>query len=138
MPFNITGVSERIISVTLTSELSLSEVTQLQMLTVKAIERLGRIKVLLVLKNFQGWSRDGRWADSLVGKHDKDNSKIAVVGDEKWRDLVCAFLGKGFRDAAVEYFLPAEISKARDWLDAPVPDQDHASIHRSLRGGWPF
>ena len=117
MPFNITGVSGRIISVTLTGELRLSEVTQLQILTMKAIERVGRIKALLVLKNFQGWSRDGRWADSLVGKHDKDISKIAVVGDEKWRDLVCAFLGKGFRDAAVEYFLPTEVSKACDWLD---------------------
>jgi hypothetical protein len=33
-------------------------------------------------------------------EHDKDIAKIAVVGDEKWRDEVYAFLAKGFRRAA--------------------------------------
>jgi hypothetical protein len=31
---------------------------------------------------------------------------------------VCAFLTKGFRQAEVEYFLPADLKKARAWLDA--------------------
>jgi predicted ATP-grasp superfamily ATP-dependent carboligase len=51
-------------------------------------------------------------------QHDQDIAKIAVVGDEQWRDLVCAFLAKGFRAAAVEYFLPTELVKARAWLEA--------------------
>jgi hypothetical protein len=37
---------------------------------------------------------------------------IAVVGDER-KDLVAAFLAKGFRQAAVEYFLPGDSAKAR-------------------------
>jgi len=35
-------------------------------------------------------------------------------------DLVDAFLAKGFRQAAVEYFLPADPAKARAWLGAGV------------------
>jgi len=51
--------------------------------------------------------------------HDKDINKIAVTGDEHWRDLICAFLAKGFRQAQVEYFLPTDLAKARVWLSAP-------------------
>ena len=51
-------------------------------------------------------------------EHDKDVAKIAVVGEEQWRDFVYAFLAKGFRNAAVEYFLPADLAKARTWLES--------------------
>ena len=51
-------------------------------------------------------------------EHDKEITKIAVVGYERWRDLVYAFLARGFRQAAVEYFLPADLAKARAWLTA--------------------
>ena len=51
-------------------------------------------------------------------QHDQDISKIAIVGEEQWRDLVCAFLAKGFRTAAVEYFVPTDLAKARAWLEA--------------------
>jgi len=54
----------------------------------------------------------------LHEQHDKNISRIAVVGDEKWRDLMYAFLAEGFRQAAVEYFLPDELAKARAWLSA--------------------
>jgi hypothetical protein len=54
-------------------------------------------------------------------EHDKNIAKIAVVGDEEWRDLVYAFLAKGFRQAQVEYFLPADLAKARAWLAANTP-----------------
>jgi hypothetical protein len=49
-------------------------------------------------------------------EQDQNIAKIAVVGEEKWRDMTLAFLAKGFRQAAVEYFLPSELAKARDWL----------------------
>lgn len=43
---------------------------------------------------------------------------LAWVLDEKWKDPIFAFLAKGFRRAAVEYFLPADLAKARAWLEA--------------------
>ncbi len=54
----------------------------------------------------------------LHEQHDKNISRIAVVGDEKWRDLMYAFLAKGFRQAAVEYFLPGDVAKAHAWVAA--------------------
>jgi predicted ATP-grasp superfamily ATP-dependent carboligase len=53
-----------------------------------------------------------------MSEHDQEIAKIAVVGEEQWRDLVCAFLAKGFRRAGIEYFLPADLAKARTWLES--------------------
>jgi len=115
----IIDASGPIMSAKVTGQLSKSEVSQMQAAALEAIRHCGKISALFILENFHGWSREGDWGDiSFLTTHDKDISKIAVVGDEEWRDLVYAFLAKGFRQAAIEYFLPEELAKARAWLDA--------------------
>jgi SpoIIAA-like len=120
MPFTIIDASGPIISAKISGELSKAEVSQMQAAALEAIRRCGKISALFILENFQGWKREGDWGDiTFMTEHDKDIVKIAVVGDEEWRDLVYAFLAKGFRQAQVEYFLPADLAKARAWLSAP-------------------
>ena len=119
MAFTIIEASGPIVSAKITGELSVSEVGQLQALALETIKRAGKMKGLLILENFRGWKREGEWGDiTFLNQHDKDIAKIAVVGDEKWRDPIYAFLAKGFRQAAVEYFLPGELAKAHAWLEA--------------------
>jgi hypothetical protein len=119
MAFTIIEASGPIVSAKITGELSVSEVGQLQALALETIKRAGKMKGLLILENFRGWKREGEWGDiTFLNQHDKDIAKIAVVGDEKWRDPIYAFLAKGFRQAAVEYFLPGDLAKARAWLGA--------------------
>ena len=119
MPFTIVDATGPLINVKISGELDRSEVTQIQATALKAIQRCGKISALFVLDHFLGWKRDGNWGDiSFMTQHDQDISKIAIVGEEQWRDLICAFLAKGFRAAAVEYFLPADLAKARAWLEA--------------------
>jgi hypothetical protein len=118
MPFTIIDSSGPMVSIKITGELSVAEVGQIQAVAVEAIKRCGNIKGLALLENFTGWKREGSWGDvTFLSQHDKDIAKIAVVGDEKWRDPIYAFLAKGFRQAAVEYFLPADLAKARAWLN---------------------
>jgi len=75
-----------------------------------------------MLENFSGWKRGADWGDiSFMSEHDKDIAKIAVVGEDQWRDSIYAFLAKGFRDAEVEFFLPGDLQKARVWLSAGTP-----------------
>jgi SpoIIAA-like len=120
MPFTIIDATGPIVSAKIRGQLGKSEVTQMQAAALEAIRRCGKISALFVLENFRGWKREGNWGDiSFLTEHDKDIAKIAVVGDEEWRDLVYAFLAKGFRQAQVEYFLPADLAKARAWLSAP-------------------
>ena len=118
MAFTIIDANGPIISAKISGELSKSEVSQIQAAALEAIRRCGKISALFILEDFRGWSRTSEWGDiSFLTAHDKDIAKLAVVGDEEWRDLADAFLAKGFRQAAVEYFLPADLAKARAWLE---------------------
>ena len=91
----------------------------MQAAALEAIRRYGKISALFILESFHGWKREGNWDDiSFMIEQDRNIAKIAVAGEEEWRDLVHAFLAKGFRQAAVEYFLPADLVKARLWLEA--------------------
>jgi hypothetical protein len=117
MPFTIIDESGPLISAKISGELSKADVSQMQTASLEAIRRCGKISALFILQNFDGWSREGGWGDlTFLNEHDKDIAKIAVVGEPQWKDLVCAFLAKGFRQAAVEFFLPSEAHKARQWL----------------------
>ena len=119
MAFTIIDQSGPIISAKISGELGTAEVSAIQAAALEAIRRCGKISALFFLENFRGWERGGGWGDiSFLIEHDKDIAKIAVVGEEEWRDLVCAFLARGFRQANVEYFLPADLAKARAWLGA--------------------
>ena len=119
MAFTIIDANGPIISAKISGELSKSEVSQIQAAALEVIRRCGMISALFILENFNGWKRGGDWGDiTFLTEHDNDIAKIAVVGEEEWRDLADAFLAKGFRQAAVEYFLPADLAKARVWLEA--------------------
>jgi hypothetical protein len=119
MPFTIIDAAGPVISAKISGELTKSEVSQMQSAALAAIRRCGKISALFILEKFAGWARAGDWGDiTFMTEHDQDIVKIAVVGEEQWRDFAEAFLAKGFRQAAVEYFLPADLAKARAWLAA--------------------
>ena len=118
MAFTLVDANGPIITIKISGEIERTEVTQIQAAALGAIRRCGKISALFILDNFRGWKRDGNWGDiSFMTQHDQDIAKIAVVGDEQWCDLICAFLAKGFRAAAVEYFPPGDLAKARAWLE---------------------
>jgi len=119
MAFTITDATGPVISAKISGELDKSEVSQIQAAALQAIRRCGKISALFVLDNFRGWKHGDDWGDvTFMTDHDKEIVKIAVVGEEGWRDFVYAFLAKGFRQAQIEYFLPADLAKARAWLSA--------------------
>jgi hypothetical protein len=122
MAFTIIDASGPIISAKVSGELGKSEVSEIQAAALEAIRRCGKISALFVLDNFLGWKRGDDWGDiSFMTEHDQEIAKIAVVGEEEWRDLIYAFLAKGFRQAQVEYFLPGDLAKAQAWLKASTP-----------------
>ena len=42
--------------------------------------------------------------------------RIAIVGEERWRDLALMFAAADLRKAPVEYFGEQDLVKARSWL----------------------
>jgi len=77
----------------------------------------GKVRILALLENFRGWALEGDWGDTtFVDEYDPFIEKIAIVGDKRWETSVLGFTLKGLRKAAIEYFQPADLGKARAWL----------------------
>ena len=99
-------------------QLGLAEFEQAQRECEATIQKVGNIKMLVLLQNFLGWERTGDWEDmSFIERNDPFIDKLAIVGADEWRDLVYAYTGKGFRPVSIEYFEVGHESAARNWLD---------------------
>lgn len=106
-----------IVTAKITGKLTHPELTALQQSMLGIIGREGGIRVLVICEDFQGWAKEGDWADvSFQTESDPYINKMALVGDRKWEDLALIFTGKGFREFPIEYFEPGEIDKAQAWL----------------------
>ena len=117
MPASIQHESENLFRVRISGVLRQAELKNVQAVAAREIGRLGTIKLLFILEEFEGWERDADWGDlAFYVAHDKDIEKIAIVGEEKWRDHGMAFAGAGIRKAVVRFFPPAEGASARAWL----------------------
>jgi hypothetical protein len=81
------------------------------------LARVGTAKLLCVLRGFQGWENGGDWHEmGFYVTHGNAITRIAIVGDERWRDLTMMFASADLRKAPVEFFAPTDIARARDWL----------------------
>ncbi len=117
MAFEVLESSNGVMTVRVTGELKKSELDRMQAAAVDAIKQWGKIKVLVKVENFRGWERNANWGDvSFIQDEGRNIEKMAIVGDEAWRDLTYAFTGKGFRSTVIEYFTPAERDRALAWL----------------------
>lgn len=75
------------------------------------------LKLLLILQEFRGWKRGDDWGDlDFFAKYENQISKLAVVGEPRWKDETLLFLGAGRRTGEVRYFLDSQEAAARSWL----------------------
>lgn len=81
------------------------------------IHKVGQIKILVILDDFLGWQTATGWEGTSTESIDPYISKMAIVGDEKWRDLATVFTLKGLRPVPIEYYNTTDESTAREWLD---------------------
>jgi len=76
-----------------------------------------KIKLLVIVEDFQGWEHGVDWGDmSFLVTHGDRIEKIAIVGDPKQEVDFLAFAGAGFRQAQVKFFPPSQLAQARAWL----------------------
>lgn len=87
------------------------------------IDQHGKLRILLVLDDFHGWTFRGLWEDIKFDvQHFNDLERLAIVGEKKWHAGMATFC-KPFTSAAVKYFEKFELDDARAWLkkEASVP-----------------
>lgn len=112
--------AQRLLVVRISGVLRRVELDECQRAAAQMIRDVGRANALVLLEGFQGWERADDWGDvSFLAEHDSDIEKIAIVGEERWRDEVLMFAGAGVRHSPVQYF--NDPNSARAWLaDGPA------------------
>jgi hypothetical protein len=83
----------------------------------KLIKQGGKARLLVTFENFQGWEKGADWGDvGFMIAHGNDIDKIAIIGNEIWKDDAFAFLGKGLRTTQIEFFSPSSLKEADSWI----------------------
>jgi SpoIIAA-like len=119
MPVDIIDVSGKLLQVKIRGVLTKADHERITQVAKEAIAREGKIRALIIAEGFEGWERSGDWGDvSFMMQEGQQIEKMAIVGDEKWRDDTLAFTAKGFRPTAIEFFALSRLNEARIWLNA--------------------
>ena len=119
MAAKITGLQDGIVTLVVSGHLTQRELAAAQAEAASLIRKAGKIRFLVLAEGFEGWERGGQWSDfSFQEAHDADIERMAIVGEEQWRDLTLLFTSQGLRPFPIEYFPPARLAEARAWLVA--------------------
>jgi hypothetical protein len=86
----------------------------------RLIKRQGKIRVLVQMRDFHGWTLGALWEDIKFDvKHFGDIERLAFVGDRKWEAGMAAFCTP-FTRAAIRYFDEANSEEALGWIKEGV------------------
>ena len=103
--------------VKLIGKLTVRDFQELQALARLSLEQFGQFRVLVELEDFQGWSKETGWENSFFLEENEEGiSKLAFVGDEKWKVEIFMFTGKPMRQTAIEFFPQDQFDQAQAWL----------------------
>ena len=108
---------DNIFRIDVTAKLRQAEFKQCQDQILQEVSRLGPVRLLFVLDRFEGWESQDNWGDlSFFVRHGDSIARIAIVGEERWRDLALMFAAADLRKAPVEFFGASDLAKAQRWL----------------------
>lgn len=82
----------------------------------KIMESNNKIRILIELIDFKGWTAGALWEDTkFSATHFNDIERLAVVGDKGWEKTITTFI-KPFTGASVRYFDVSEKDEAQQWI----------------------
>lgn len=114
----VTLFSDDVVHVCVTGEMKVDDQRAIQHLV--ATLPGAPLRVLVTLEAFGGWEKSAAWNDAagFLPEHGERVARMALVGEERWRDQALLFVGKGFRDTAIAYFPDSARREAEEWLRA--------------------
>ena len=76
-----------------------------------------KARLHVTLEDFKGWEKGVDWGDvDFPMAHGDDIDRIVLIGEERWKDQVFAFVGKGLRATEIEFFPPSSAKEAESWV----------------------
>ena len=116
MSINWSYEDENLLVIRVSGVLTKSELDVCQS-EVEPMIKKGNAKLLVIVEDFDGWSKSDEWGDvSFSERNDPYIYKMAILDDDKWRELAAMFTMQGLRDVPIEYFLTDQEIPARQWL----------------------
>ncbi|HEY7169962.1 MAG TPA: STAS/SEC14 domain-containing protein [Vicinamibacterales bacterium] len=117
MPITMQHEQDNIYRLDISGVLTKNDFDRCQDALVAAMNRGGPVRLLFVLSGFEGWEKTPAWGDlTFYVKHGDSIQRIAIVGDERWRDEALMFASADLRRAPVEFF--TALADAKKWLSA--------------------
>lgn len=98
--------------------MTIADQRSLEAFAKRLIEADRTIRLLVTLEDFEGWERSEAWSDDLEFQlvHGNGIARIAIVGDERWKDAALLFVGKGLRSTHIEFFPTDALDAAQAWI----------------------
>ena len=117
MPISMEHEGNNVFRLDVRGTLRLVEFETCQERLIAEMTRIGPIRLLFVLEEFEGWEPHAGWSDlSFYVKHGDKIERIAIVGPERWRSEALMFAAADLRKAPVEFFAEGDVAEARAWL----------------------
>ncbi len=116
MTAKITGENDGILTLVVSGRLTQKELAAAQAEAARSVTTTGKIRFLVLAEDFAGWEKGGHWSDFSFQQHDEDIERMAIVGEERWRDLTLLFTSQGLRPFPIEFFTSGQLAEARAWL----------------------
>jgi len=117
MPVTLrTETPPKLLRVELSGKLTHDDYQQFVPAAEKLIEEQGKVRVLMVMRDFQGWEMGAMWDDLKFDlKHFGHIERLAMVGDKAWEKGMSVFC-KPFTTAKIRYFDQSELNAAEEWV----------------------
>jgi hypothetical protein len=117
MAYEIIDIDGAVMRIRIRGIMRLADQTALQDAARKLIEQGKKPRLLVLTEKFEGWEKGEGWGDvGFLMNYGDDIVKIAIVGDERWKEQAFMFTGKGLRTTEIEFF-PASLSKEAElWV----------------------
>jgi SpoIIAA-like len=118
MSADIVSDASGILTARIIGKLPQPELAALQAPAIDHIRKQGKVRILILAEDFQGWRQGDDWSEVSFMEYDPHIEKMAIVGEEKWEQLALVFAAGPIRKFPIEYFQPADLERARAWLAA--------------------
>lgn len=103
-------------AVTVSGKLESADYDFLGMEVDRMVSLHGKIRVLIELEDFHGWTAGAAWEDAKMGfRHYSHIERMAVVGENQWEKNMTLFV-KPFTGAELRYFDASDSEAALEWV----------------------
>jgi len=106
----------KVVEATLTGKLVKEDYMHFVPAVDRLVEQHGKIRMLLEMHDFHGWTPGALWEDTKFALHHyHDFERLAIIGEKKWQHGM-ATCCKPFTTAKVRYFGQSASDEARVWV----------------------